>query len=88
MAVHCNFHIAEVRGPPNFEEWKARVISWRTAVIMLDIVTPGAADAYVRHIERPNRTLGSGIWLMLHQTDIRFPSGTFRTSSSSGTANS
>jgi len=72
MAADGSLHIAEVRGPSNFEEWKACFLIWRTAVIMLDIVTPGAADAYVRHIERLNKTFGSSVWLMLYQTDIRF----------------
>jgi len=66
--------LAEIKGPASIEEWEVSWRLFRTACIMLKILSPAAADGYRDHIHRLHNRYGPTIWLMLYQTDVRFRS--------------
>jgi len=66
--------LAEIKGPASIEEWEVSWRLFRTACIMLKILSPAAADGYRDHIHRLYNRYGQTIWLMLYQTDVRFRS--------------
>jgi len=66
--------IAEIKGPATYEEWEASWKILRVAAIMLNLLSPAAADGYKDHIRRLFCRYGPMAWLLLYQADGRLRS--------------
>ena len=61
----------ELKGPMNFPQWDSCYQVFRTACIMLDIISPAALDAYRDHIRRYANRFREECWALIYQADTR-----------------
>jgi hypothetical protein len=67
---------SELSGPSNYEQWECCYMVYRTALIMLEMVSPAACDLYRDHVKQYNTRYltGSGqgsCWALIYQSDTR-----------------
>ena len=61
----------EMKGPDTYEAWEACFVVLRTALVMLEVASPYAVDAYKSKIQKFHVRFGPSCWLLLYQADIR-----------------
>eukprot|EP00971_Amphidinium_carterae_P172775 3425055-Amphidinium_carterae.1 len=58
-------------GPSTVEDWLSCYAVFRTAAIMLDLISPARLDAYKDFVVRQARTYGVLSWPILYQSEVR-----------------
>jgi hypothetical protein len=73
MCLNANGELfrSELSGPTSYEQWETCYMVFRTACIMLDIVTPAALDQYKDHIKQYSLRYQHVCWALLYQADTR-----------------
>jgi hypothetical protein len=71
MCLNANGELfrSELSGPTSYEQWETCYMVFRTACIMLDIITPAALDQYKDHIKQYSLRYGHLCWALLYQAD-------------------
>eukprot|EP00435_Cladocopium_sp_Y103_P001861 s2500_g1.t1 len=64
----AGYYTKELPGPANYEQWKASFRVYRTALLMLEVISMATAVAYEDFVERLNRTY-QGCWHLIVQAD-------------------
>ena len=67
-----SLHVAELKGPSNFEEWYLSWQVFKTAAIMIGFISPETLERYGTFIKRMHTTYGARCWLLLYQADMRY----------------
>ena len=71
MGLSGNFFRREQNGPPTFDLWAQAFKVFRSATIMLGVLTPSTLDAYHDTVARYSARYSDKCWPMLYQTDVR-----------------
>eukprot|EP00971_Amphidinium_carterae_P171976 3409888-Amphidinium_carterae.1 len=73
VKIGSDGHIAPVdlMGPSTVEDWLSCYAVFRTAAIMLDLISPARLDAYKDFVVRQARTYGVLSWPILYQSEVR-----------------
>ena len=71
MGPSGNFFRCEQNGPPTFDLWAQAFKVFRSATIMLGVLTPSTLDAYHDTVARYSARYSEKCWPMLYQTDVR-----------------
>ena len=61
----------ELSGPMDYEQWEACYNVFRCALVMLNIASPSAADAYRDHVRQYATRYTSVCWPLIYQADTR-----------------
>ena len=61
----------ELAGPGSFEQWDACFRVFRSAAVMLNMLSPSKCEAYMNLIRKYNTKYGHKCWHIIYQADVR-----------------
>ena len=62
---------SDMAGPMTYDQWEARFMVFRSAMVMLDFASPSSLDGYRDHVRQFSTQFGPQCWVLLYQTDTR-----------------